>query len=150
MEFIMRRSMLTAACAALVLGGTSLPASASASVAECARGNWDFCIETTDDNPGARMWVALTGDKVQICDTDADGKRAVGNVYNGSRSAGTLSKRYTFYAEQRGTCVTKLANMGGVYNLPEGKEFTFEICIDDDPGTDKFCTYYEKFNDNPS
>jgi hypothetical protein len=146
----MRKSMFTAACAVLIVGAVAPSASAStaAAVRECPRGNWDFCIETTDDNPGGRMWVELTGDKVQICDTDADDKRAVGNVYNGSRSAGTLSKRYTFYAETRGTCVTKLANMGSPYNLPEDREFTFEICIDDDPGTDRFCTYYEKFNNN--
>lgn len=147
----MRKRILAVATGAtiMVAGVTGFAPTAAAAPALCDEGNWDFCIETTDDNPGARMWVELTGDKVQVCDTDADGKRAVGNVYNGSRSAGTLDHRYTIYDENAdGSCKTVLANMGGKYNLPEDREFTFEVCIDDDPGPNKFCTYYEIFNNN--
>ncbi|WP_267898210.1 hypothetical protein [Streptomyces sp. CMB-StM0423] len=42
--------------------------------------------------------------------------------------------------------MTKSADDGGRYNLIEDRVYTFQVCIDDDPGPDRFCTSYERFN----
>ncbi len=142
-----RRTGSIAVALGLTAAGTLMAAGPAQAADLCDAGRWDFCIETTDDNPGGRMWVSMNGDVVQICDTDADGKRAVGNVYRGSRAAGDAVKVYTFYdGGNNSGCETRRAGMGGKFNLIENRVYTFQICIDDDPGRDRFCSSYEEYN----
>ena len=97
----------------------------------------DMTIRTTDDNPGGKLEFTAQGDIVKLCDTQADGWRAVGYVIkpNGSR-------QYMLTASRNGTCTTKRANQGSPYNLTEGTTYTFKVCLDRDNNNtsdDKFC-----------
>lgn len=106
----------------------------------------DICTETIDDHPGGKLWFKRDGDRVELADTDEDGLRAVGNVYLGSKSAGDAKKVYTFYAEGGDGLVVRRASDGGKYNLIENRVYTFQVCLDDDPGKDRFCSYWEVYN----
>jgi hypothetical protein len=101
-------------------------------------------IFTSDDNPGGSLSFTANGDVVELCDRQADGKRAVGNVYNPSGS-----RRYTFYASGHGTCNTRGASDGGVFDLVEGQRYGFEVCLEDDSNlTDRFCRISWVYNNN--
>ncbi|MFJ9211307.1 hypothetical protein [Streptomyces sp. NPDC102264] len=75
--------------------------------------------------PGGTLEFTKNGDIVKVCDTDADGMAAEATVFNTSGS-----QRYAFHAGGKGTCVTKRASMGGVYDLPEGGTHQFYVCLD--------------------
>ena len=122
------RRALAVLALSTVVGSVAIPTPAHAA------DSWDLIVSTTDDNPGGRMWVAASGDVVQVCDVQADGKRAVASVYN---PGGSL--RYRFTASGVGTCNTKGASNGGAYNLVEGTSYKFQVCLTDDTGALKFC-----------
>ncbi|MEV4753879.1 hypothetical protein AB0J86_02000 [Micromonospora sp. NPDC049559] len=102
-----------------------------------------FTIKTTDDNPGGTLSFTAYGDIVTICDVQADGKPAVGTVW----TTGGV-QLYTFMASGNGTCNTRRASDGGVFDLVEGREYGFEVCLQNDNGTWSFCRTNWAFNNN--
>ncbi|MGP3756966.1 hypothetical protein [Streptomyces sp. IBSNAI001] len=84
--------------------------------------------------PGGSIEYTKYGDKVKVCDIDADGKAAMGRVM---RQTGTTV--YTLRAGGKGNCTTRDANDGGVYNLVEGWTYTFWICLASDDGSEGYC-----------
>ncbi|MFD0557523.1 hypothetical protein FB566_2797 [Stackebrandtia endophytica] len=126
---MLKRTMQTVAMAVIAIV-TSFALAATAHAA-------DMTIRTTDDNPGGKLEFTQNGDIVKLCDTQADGWRAVGYVIkpNGSR-------QYMLAASGNGNCTTKRANQGSPYNLVEGTTYTFKVCLDKDNSNtsdDRFC-----------
>jgi hypothetical protein len=100
-------------------------------------------IRTTDANPGGSLAWTAYGDKVTVCDTDADGKFAEGDVYN---SKGVFV--YSVFASGNGNCTTVDANTDATHNLVEGATYKFEICLNFDYGYEEFCSSMTRVNDN--
>jgi hypothetical protein len=126
-----------------ILGTSAVAVIASFGLAGTAQAA-SFTIFTTDDRPGGSLSFTADGDVVKLCDTQADGKRAVGNVYNPSGS-----RRYTFYASGNGHCTTVGASKGGVYDLVEGQQYGFQVCLEEDNDlTDRFCREAKFTNTN--
>lgn len=88
------------------------------------------------------------GDRVHICDTDADGRGVIIYVYKGTPDNGVLL--YSTHVGGNGNCVTKSAADGGVYNLPETR-VGFSFCRywkEADGYHSGECKYYDFLNDN--
>ncbi|MFI5592517.1 hypothetical protein ACIA5G_46245 [Amycolatopsis sp. NPDC051758] len=88
------------------------------------------------------------GDRVHICDTDADGRGVIIYVYKGTPASGT--QLYSINVGGEGSCVTKSAANGGVYNLPESR-VGFKFCRywkADDRYHAGECQDYDFLNDN--
>ncbi|MEV5158733.1 hypothetical protein [Streptomyces sp. NPDC053728] len=83
---------------------------------------------------GGTMEFTKYGDIVKVCDTDADGQAAKGWVKD---TSGVV--RYTLQAGGNGTCVTKRASQGGAYDLPEGRKYTFQVCLHTADYGDGYC-----------
>ncbi|GAA3842865.1 MULTISPECIES: hypothetical protein [Amycolatopsis] len=72
-----------------------------------------------------KVYVEEHGDLISACDTKADGKTPT--VWVGPGTGETT--RYSFRVTGgSGSCVSKSASLGGVYNLPEGQKFTVTAC----------------------
>ncbi|MEH1163933.1 hypothetical protein V6V47_00945 [Micromonospora sp. CPCC 205539] len=80
----------------------------------------------TRNGDGGSMTFTSNGDVLTVCDEEADGRYADLRVY----TASTLIHRYTIQAKSNGSCVTRSAANGGVYDLVEGVTYKFEICLD--------------------
>jgi|tagenome__1003787_1003787.scaffolds.fasta_scaffold19563856_2 hypothetical protein len=101
----------------------------------------DMTLKTTDDNPGGTISFTADGDVLKLCDSDADGKRAVTYVRDGSRTV------YWMWASGNGNCITRSASNGSPFNLTEGHTYTFRVCIDnnnDNTSDDQFCNSANK------
>jgi hypothetical protein len=88
------------------------------------------------------------GDRVHICDTDADGRGVIIYVYKGTPDDGV--KLYSINVGGEGNCVTKSASDGGVYNLPETR-IGFKFCRywkEEDRYHAGECEDYDFLNDN--
>lgn len=88
------------------------------------------------------------GDRVHICDTDADGRGVAIYVYKGTPASGT--QLYSMHVGGNGNCVTKSAASGGVYDLPETR-VGFKFCRywkEDDRYHAGECKDYDFLNDN--
>jgi hypothetical protein len=88
------------------------------------------------------------GDRVHICDTDADGRGVAIYVYKGTPADGYL--RYSMQVGGNGNCVTKSAADGGVYDLPESR-VGFKFCRywkEDKIVHTGECKDYDFLNDN--
>ncbi|MDX3190042.1 hypothetical protein PV458_16670 [Streptomyces sp. MN03-5084-2B] len=88
------------------------------------------------------------GDRVHICDTDADGRGVAIYVYKGTPATGTFL--YSMEVGGNGNCVTKSAADGGVHNLPESR-VGFKFCrywIEDKRAHTGECKDYDFLNDN--
>jgi len=84
------------------------------------------------------------GDRVHICDVDADGYAVIMFVYKGAPATGYIL--YSFHVGGEGTCATKSAADGGIHNLPEGR-IGFKFCRYKD-SHDSECKDYDFLNDN--
>jgi len=100
-------------------------------------------IWTTDDNPGGSLQWTAYGDKVTVCDTQADNYFAEGDVYN---SKGIFV--YSVIASGNGTCKSESASNGAPYDLTEGAKYTLDVCIMEDFGYPKFCSSATVTNNN--
>ena len=88
------------------------------------------------------------GDRVHICDTDADGRGVAIYVYKGTPDNGT--PLYNMNVGGEGRCVTKSAANGGVYDLPETR-VGFKFCRywkEADGYHSGECKDYDFLNDN--
>ncbi|WP_370967102.1 hypothetical protein [Amycolatopsis sp. cg9] len=88
------------------------------------------------------------GDRVHICDTDADGRGVIIDVYKGTPENGYIL--YSMHVGGNGNCDTKSAADGGVYNLPETR-IGFKFCRywkEDDRYHAGECKDYDFLNDN--
>ena len=88
------------------------------------------------------------GDRVHICDTDADGRGVIIYVYKGTPADGYIL--YSIHVGGEGNCVTKSAANGGVYDLPESR-VGFKFCRywkEDDRYHAGECKDYDFLNDN--
>ncbi|MET7809385.1 hypothetical protein ABZT26_00830 [Streptomyces sp. NPDC005395] len=123
-----KRSLVTA----LAAGAAFTFLGASSAVAS----DYDYKITTLGHIffPGGSIEYTKYGDKVKVCDTDADGKAAMGRVI---RLTGTTV--YTLRAGGKGNCTTRDANDGGVFNLVEGWTYRFSVCLATDSGDEGYC-----------
>ncbi|MGW9597683.1 hypothetical protein ACWHLZ_46435 [Streptomyces chartreusis] len=85
-----------------------------------------FATDTADDNwdhiatmPGVEVSIREYGDVIKVCDTAANGFAAITRV--GDRYADNF---YTIKTSGKGSCVTRQASQGGVYNLPENERIS--------------------------
>ncbi|MFB9687837.1 hypothetical protein [Amycolatopsis plumensis] len=88
------------------------------------------------------------GDRVHICDTDADGRGVAIYVYKGTPASG--AQLYWMHVGGNGNCVTRSAADGGVYNLPETR-VGFKFCRywkEADRYHSGECKDYDFLNDN--
>jgi hypothetical protein len=121
-----RRMLSLAAAGAAITCGALLTTAPQASAV-----TWKYTMHSDDGDPGAVIRFQPYGDYVQVCDIEADGKAAFGVVYVNGEVA------YNPSAGGKGNCDTWDAND---YNLPEGKNIGFEICLDSsDYWEPKYC-----------
>ncbi|WP_262706397.1 MULTISPECIES: hypothetical protein [Streptomyces] len=94
-------------------------------------------MKTDDGDPGGKLTFNSDGDKIKVCDEQADGWSAVAYVINPDGST-----RYSLSARGNGNCTPRSADDGGRYNLHDGTDYTFRVCLDHDgsgTGDDRFC-----------
>ncbi|MGV9351454.1 hypothetical protein ACWDSD_43495 [Streptomyces spiralis] len=117
------RHAMTASLAAAVLGGLMTFTASPASAATPPDGIvWDHVWSA----PGVTVYVEEHGDYVSVCDSDANGDSATATVWevNGT----VLYEQYTITVTSgAGSCVTRAASDGGVYDLTEGSTAKFQI-----------------------
>jgi hypothetical protein len=78
---------------------------------------------TDDPAPGGVVYFTAYGDKVKLCDIEADGRGVTLNVsHNGVT-------RYNMSVGGWGNCVTRSNSSGPAFDLPEGKVYKFRICL---------------------
>jgi hypothetical protein len=96
--------------------------------------DWDHTWSTT----GAKVYVEEHGDYVSVCDTVANGDSASATVWK--VAGGLLYKQYTITVTSgAGSCVTRSASDGGVYNLTEGS--SFQVSFDGGPYTPEYASW---------
>jgi hypothetical protein len=96
---------------------------------------WDHVLWTTDNNPGGRLRYDRNGQKVEVCDRQADGWRAVGYVWD----TVTGERVHTINVPANENCKTRDRTDR---RLVQGRLHAFRICLDrDDPSRDddRFC-----------
>jgi hypothetical protein len=118
-------------------GVMSVAAVASVAMATSALAA-DYEMNTRDGgDTGGKIEFTRSGDKLEVCDEQADGWRAVAYVINPDGS-----ERYKLPVSGDGDCKTKSAENGSPFNLNEKKTYTFKVCLDhDNPNhsDDRFC-----------
>jgi hypothetical protein len=107
--------LLAVATAAAFL---SLLAASPAAAAD----NWMY---TDDSNPGGKVEFTQLGDIVKLCDIEADDHSTILYVWDQT----THKKAYVITAAGNGNCTTRNVNNGGVYDLIEDHQYSFEICL---------------------
>lgn len=70
------------------------------------------------------MSFTANGDKLTVCDIEADGYAALAYI---ETTNNTL--RYQLQAGGVDTCKTRDASYGGVYDLPEGNTWWITVCL---------------------
>ncbi|WP_410571322.1 hypothetical protein [Amycolatopsis sp. cmx-4-61] len=117
----MKKVLGVAAAALISVAGLAAPASAADHVKHIHTGD-AFGDVTGWSGEGT---FTEEGDRVHICDTDADGRGVAVYVYKGTPATGV--QLYWMHVGGNGNCVTKSAADGGVYNLPETR-VGFKFC----------------------
>lgn len=141
MKFTMRRGLgVAAAVTALTVG---LPSPAMASDSYHVMNTGDAFGGPVFDYSG-EAYFTEHGDKVKICDTDADGYAvkmwvSLDNAYG--------PNLYSFYRGGEDNCATHEASEGGAYNLPENRYIGFLFCRYKD-GQESECRAYKFYNDH--
>jgi hypothetical protein len=105
-------------------------------------------VITVYEDPGAKVEFTEYGDIVTLCDNDADGKLANVVVYRDDEADGFYGvKLYEKYVGGEGNCRTYRASNG--YNLPEGHNIGFLVCVASSRETDgQECNYRAWLNDH--
>ncbi|MET7704946.1 hypothetical protein [Micromonospora sp. NPDC005189] len=97
-------------------------------------------VWTWNGDAGSMTFTSY-GDVLTVCDEEADGRYIDLRVY----TASTNTHRYTIQAKSNGSCVTRSASNGGVYDLVEGANYKFVLCVDWGGGDRYNCvTEYDK------
>lgn len=87
-----------------------------------------YWMYTDDPAPnGGKVDFWTIGDIVQVCDNDADGYHVKLTVFDET----AWKYLYSLTASGSGVCNTRRASDGGVYDLPEGHCFEFDITLYD-------------------
>ncbi|GHE98884.1 hypothetical protein GCM10017786_34850 [Amycolatopsis deserti] len=99
------------AAVAVAAAGALVPVGTAVAMPDPPGDGWDHTFTA----PGVTVYVEEYGDRISVCDSEANGSSAMVNVWaNGGW-------RYEAVANGGfGTCVMHSANDGGAYNLPEG------------------------------
>lgn len=98
---------------AAVLASLSAVAAPSASAADVPDGIvWDHVYKA----PGVTVYVEEYGDIISVCDSAANGAPAIASITDMTKVRSYTIKVTNGY----GSCVTRGAGDGGVYNLTEG------------------------------
>jgi hypothetical protein len=109
---------------------------------------YDDYVSTDDGDPGGRVYWTANGDVVKVCDIEADGWAAKVSV-GYFTSAYHVHDSYTLQAGGNGTCNTRSAANGGVYDLPEGYQLNLTVClVSDDYPAGTYCDWIEPYNIN--
>ncbi|GAB3584164.1 hypothetical protein GCM10027445_59920 [Amycolatopsis endophytica] len=97
--------------ATLTAAGVLATAGSAAASPEPPGDGWDH----TYRDLGVTVYVEEYGDRISVCDAEANGSSAQVNVWadGGWRYKAVVSNG-------NGSCVTHSASQGGAYNLPEG------------------------------
>lgn len=104
--------------AGVVLALTSTPAHAA-----------EYLMFTKDGRPGGSVKFTAAGDKVHLCDLQADGKRVKLRVMNVTKDPNQIE--YTIDASGLQACADVDASMGQPFNLAEKHCFNFDIWLSD-------------------
>ncbi|MER8000344.1 hypothetical protein [Streptomyces sp. NPDC095613] len=107
----------------------------------------DHTMKTDDSAPGGEIKFTKTGDIVAVCDIEKDGWAVIGRVYTYINSSTRGARIYSLQdGGADGSCKVGRANMGGKYNLAEGKTYWFEVCLHNST-EDKYCDWAAWKND---
>jgi hypothetical protein len=130
-----RRSSLVVGC---VAAGVSIAFSGTASAAPAPpEGSWDHTWTTYDTGHGGTLYIEEHGDYATICDTAADGKAPVAELYSlGPDGTDAPKFRYTITdTGGYGTCKSVSAATSSTYNLPEDEMIQVFLWIGDHVAT---------------
>jgi hypothetical protein len=115
-----RLKKLSAFIGAGLTGATLLVSAPMASAA-----TWDEWMYTDDGDPGGVIRFKAYGDRVQVCDIQADGYGVIGWIDDGYGSGPNR-----VYVGGYGSCKTVDASTsGGKYNQRENTWVHFEVCL---------------------
>ncbi|GAB3578140.1 hypothetical protein GCM10027445_44890 [Amycolatopsis endophytica] len=109
----MRIAQFAAATVALTAAAVVATTGTASAAVEPPGDGWDHTFKAS----GVVVYVEENGDRISICDTAANGKRAQLDVWIGSDPIYS-----SVVTKGKGSCVTHSASQGGKYNLPEGKQ----------------------------
>ncbi|WP_155054715.1 hypothetical protein [Streptomyces blattellae] len=110
-----------------VLAAAAVTTLAMATSAQAA----DHRLETADGGEkGGSIEFTRAGDRLEVCDEDNDGWRAIAYVINPDGS-----ERYRLPASGEGNCNVRGQADGGRYNLNENRTYRFRVCLDQDSGS---------------
>jgi hypothetical protein len=93
-------------------------------------------MNTDDGDPGGRVEFTKRGDRVRVCDKEADGYSAWVGVYDHDKGDKHV---YDLYARQNGTCIEVYADLAPKYDLTEGHDFKFVVCLDNGEYWKHYC-----------
>ncbi|MEU5613471.1 hypothetical protein AB0H03_32975 [Streptomyces sparsogenes] len=116
------RKTLSAFAVAVAAAGAPLLAAPSAGAATTADW-WDEQMHTDDSDPGGRVRFKADGDKVELCDIEADGWKVNLTII----VPGTHTPVDKMSVGGTGNCVTHTASNG--HNLKENEDYIFRIYL---------------------
>ncbi|MFI1436664.1 hypothetical protein [Streptomyces lydicus] len=88
----------------------------------------NFTMYTTDGDPGGRAQFTKYGDVFTVCDLEEDGWAVSGFVYK-ANSGDIAIPIYSIHAGGKGNCSTAAASDGGAHDLPESRDYKFQVCL---------------------
>lgn len=141
------RTKIAALAATVFLTGAALATASPAWASDPGGGaSWDHTWTTSDAAHGGTVYIAEHGDVVELCDTAADGYAPRVEIF-AQASNGQYNSRYILTASDGfGTCATRSASNGGIYDLPENDNIAVSIWLGPSVGFDGSEHYY--LNDN--
>ncbi|HEY2674328.1 MAG TPA: hypothetical protein VGJ07_28670 [Rugosimonospora sp.] len=141
------RTKIAAIAATVLLTGAALATASPAWASDPGGGAaWDHIWTTSDATQGGTVYIEEHGDVVELCDTAADGYAPRVEILT-QASNGQYNFHYSLTASGGfGTCITRSASNGGVYDLPENDNIAVEIYLGPHVGFDGSEHYY--LNDN--
>ena len=98
----------------------------------------DEAMNTEDGDPGGRVEFTKYGDRVRVCDKEADGYSVWMAVYDHDDNDKFV---YQLEARKNGTCLEVYANLAPEYNLKEDRIYKFAICLDNGEYFKHYCDY---------
>lgn len=119
-----RKTVAAFAVAIAAAGAPLLTApTASAAPAATTANWWDEQMHTNDSDPGGRVRFKADGDKVELCDIEADGWKVNLTIVHGY--TGNVVDRMSVGGN--GSCVTHTAANG--HDLTENQHYYFQIYL---------------------
>jgi hypothetical protein len=128
-EYLMRRNVRFLTSARALVFAVGIAITGTVGLASSAQAASDETLYTNDWSPkGGVVDFWRYGDVVQVCDRVADGYGVHLRVVDSSQ----VLYKYSLSVGGNGRCKSAKAAMGNPYNLREGNQFEFRICLEKD------------------